>query len=153
MKIILNILFAIIITPICFGQTYDSEIPVNIKIRNDAGDILESKNVSAVFHFKSSNKDLKNCSGIQFSPYGNTKLEQIVGFVFFVETDNWRYITEMKIPNGNGYYNKCSFAYSDKYSNSLIKGTKEIILIKYQNGTNTILIIGYDGINTLVITI
>ncbi len=152
MKRNLILVFATLLMQNIYAQTYDYELPVNVKIKTDKGQILESKNVTVIFHFTNSNKDLKSCNGFQFSPHGSDKLDLISAFSAFVNTENWRYISEVNINKGYGYGNKCSLGYIPNYSNTMIEVTKEIFLVKYENGVNTFLIIGYDGLNTLIIT-
>ena len=94
-KNIILLFILITICKICNAQgIYDSELSVNIKIRTNTGEVLENKNVTAIFHFTDNSKNLKNCSGFQFSPHGNDYLNLVKGFSSFINTSRWRNVSE-----------------------------------------------------------
>jgi len=152
-RIIFLPFFVLLFSAYVYSQeTYDQEKSVNILIRNDEGKVLENKIINLIFHFSDNSQNLQRCRGFQFTNYGNADLELLQGFSSFINTNSWKLIQEQGNNNRVGYYNTCSFAYFPKNSNSLLKGTKELLLLKYNDGTQSFLVIGYDGTNTLVIT-
>ncbi len=153
MRKIISIAFFIILSNSTYSQgTYDYEMIVNIKVRTDAAEILENKNVKTIFHFTSNLKSLQSCKGFQYVSFTNEDLKLVTAFSTFININNWKFETELSNNTKDIYSNTCSFAYYPENGNNMIKATREIALIKYKNGTQTFLIIGFDGVNTLVIT-
>jgi hypothetical protein len=146
---------ALTMTLLSFSQTdTNTELVANIIIRDDRGTEFENKNVTIVFKNLSSKNDLRNCTGFLFIPYGNSKLEMLNGFTCVVtERQSWKYAIEYSDNTKTTYYTKCRFGLMLKSSTNIIDTNPEIIYIKYSNGSQTIMIVGYDNNNTLVIKI
>lgn len=124
----------------------------NVKIRNDAGETLENKDVTLIFHFTENSKNLQKCQGFQYTSYGSG-LEMVKGFSTFINTSNWQYSSESSNNLRTVYSNASRFAYFPRNSNNMIQANRELVLIKYSTGSQAILIVGYDGTNTLVVTV
>lgn len=133
--------------------SYSAELSVNIKVRNDDGLTLEDKNVTVIFHFLNNKVDFAQCKGFQFSSHGTDQLKLVDGFSAYINTTKWKYESAYSDGTKNIFRNACKFGYLPPNSQSLIQGDRELILMKYTNLRTTFLVIGYDGVNTLVISI
>lgn len=138
-----------------FSQTdTNTELMANVIIRDDNGTQFENKNVTVVFKNLTSKNDLRNCTGFLFIPYGNSKLEMLGGFTCVVtDRQSWKYASDYSDNTKTTYYTKCRFGLMLKNSTNIIDTNPEIIYIKHSNGSQTIMIVGYDNNNTLVIKI
>lgn len=131
----------------------NTELVANVIIRDDNGTQFENKNVTIVFKNLTSKTDLRNCTGFLFIPYGNSKLEMLKGFTCVTDRQSWKYASDYSDNTKTTYYTKCRFGLMQKNSTNFIDTTPEIIYMKHSNGTQTIMIVGYDNSNTLVIKI
>lgn len=155
MKQVLIFTAAFLMTLQSFSQ-YDTntELMANVIIRDNNGTQFENKNVTIVFTNLSSKNDLRNCSGFTFIPYGNSKLEMLDGFTCVVtDRQSWKYASDYSDSTKTTYYTRCRFVLMLKNSTNIIDTSPQIIYIKYSNGSQTIMIIGYNNNNTLVIKI
>ena len=89
MRKIISIAFFIILSNSTYSQgTYDYEMIVNIKVRTDAAEILENKNVKTIFHFTSNLKSLQSCKGFQYVSFTNEDLKLVTAFSTFININH-----------------------------------------------------------------
>lgn len=154
MKQALILTTALLICLQSFSQTdTNTELTANVIIRDDNGTQFENKTVTIVFKNLSSKNDLRNCTGFLFIPYGNSKLEMLNGFTCVVDKQSWKYASDYSDNTKTTYYTKCRFGLMPKKSTNFIDTNREIIYIEHSNGSQTIMIVGFDNNNTLVIKI
>jgi hypothetical protein len=154
MKQLLILTTVLLIVLKSFSQTdTNTELVANIIIRDDNGTQFENKNVTIVFKNLSTKNDLRNCTGFLFIPYGNSKLEMLNGFTCVTDRQSWKYASDYSDNTKTTYYTRCRFGLMLKNSTDFIDTNPEIIYMKHSNGSQTIMIIGYDNNKTLVIKI
>jgi hypothetical protein len=155
MKPILIILSLLFLQLSVIAQTYDYELPVNIQIRNDKGETLESINTICLFRFKSPNKDYKYCD-LYYINQPNAKMKYLSGFASVINFRNWEEINELPGNISKGYRNICGLVYNQpnmNYKNHITNKEQEILLVYHKDGLIDFLIIGYDNVNTIVVNI
>lgn len=136
----------------CFSQSdYNIEKEVNIKIRTDAGVVLEEKKSSAVIFFTDNTQSLLKSEGVHFTPRQN-RLNLISGFGIFVEPSNWAYNNESSNDKMTVYTSSCDFVCFVPGDLKAIKSKRQILYIRHQDGEQSYLVIAYDGENTLIVT-
>lgn len=135
-----------------FSQSaYNVEKTVNLKIRTNSGLVLDETNATAVLFFTDNTQNLLKSQGVHFTPRENN-LKLIAAFGIFIEPSNWRYRSEAS--NDNMYVSSsfCDFVYFLPDNFKEIKSKREILFIKYKDGSQSYLVISYDGENTLIVT-
>jgi hypothetical protein len=154
MKQVLILTAALLMVLQSFSQNdTNTELIANVIIRDDNGTQFENKNVTIFFKNLSSKNDLRNCTGFLFIPYGNSKLEMLNGFTCVTYRESWKYVSDYSDNTKSTYYTKCRFGLMLKNSTDFIDTNPEIFYTKHSNGSQTIMIVGYDNNNTLIIKI
>ena len=128
-----------------------TEVVVNAIIRDDNATVYENKNITVVFTKITSPRDFKNCKNILYSPLRTGRLESMKSFVCAINNQDWVYLPEYSNGGNSAYFTTCAFGYTISSPSDFIDGRANIILIKKPDGTQTVMIPGYDGNKTLVL--
>ena len=154
MKKVLLLTPILLLALMSFSQDTNTELVANVIIRDDNGTQFENKNVTIVFKNLSSKNDLRSCTGFLYIPSrSGSRLELLKGFTCVTDKQSWKYSSEYSDNTKTTFFTRCRFGLMLNNGTDFIDLNPEIIYMKHSDGSQTIMIVGYDNNNTLVIKI
>ena len=147
------VLFILLIYSVfSFSQSdYRVERTVNVKIRTNSDLVLDETNARAVLFFTDNTQSLNKSQGVHFTPLENN-LKLIAAFGILIDPANWQYRPEASNENMYVSSSTCDFFYFLPDNPKQIVLKTQILFIRRKNGSQSYLVIAYDGENTLVVT-
>lgn len=156
MKYSILLFLVLIYSTIALGQSFNNELPVIIRIKDDQGNVFVETTSNILFKYLDNNNDFKSCTLIH--AILDKKIQSFIrGFSLNINPSNWEYIDVKKENIKAVYRNYCGLVYSLpnwKYGDPLNKTLKqETLLIYHKNGSIDFAIINFDKVNSIILTI
>lgn len=152
----MNKLFLLLLSLLIFNYTFSQEankqLLSKVTIKNNKGVDLENKNLIVVYSNMNEDRDIKSCTDIMLLPSRGNTLETFGGLSCILNYQSWTYSAENSDNSKKIYKTSGRLNIIDNQMNSY-EVVKEVLLIKYSNGLQTIRINAFDNKNSIEITL